>query len=339
MASHAGSKKILLTITQEAASQIKALVAFTPGVPVQPEGAVDGVRLFYSGVPILGTMLAMWIMRDYDLDERRATEVNAELARRRQRANPSSSQGSGSGARPWLADHGLLLPGAEPSALAGKTSDEIRALYAEQFQRGVYGLCFIGYAQDQRAGDVLSPAQVGQRIDLVAPHARWVRSFSCTEAHELIPKLARARGLKTVVGAWISHDRERNEREIEALIRLAREGVVDIAVVGNEVLLRGELPEQDLLAYIARVKAAGGEDKLVIVAETGWPSQGLPVAAAIPSPENAMKYFIDVQQWACGEGVKLFDFSSFDEPWKLGQEGSVGASWGLWDRDGQPKYA
>lgn len=87
------------------------------------------------------------------------------------------------------------------------------------------------------------------------------------------------------------------------------------------------------------MKAAGGEDKLVIVAETGWPSQGLPVAAAIPSPENAMKYVIDVQQWACGEGVKLFDFSSFDEPWKLGQVGSVGASWGLWDRDGQPKYA
>ena len=412
MASQAGPKKILLTITQEAASQIKALVAFTPGVPVQPEGAVDGLRLFYSGVPILGTLLAMWIMRDYDLDEKRATEVNAELARRRQRANASSSQGSGSGAKPWLADHGLLLPGAEPSALAGKTSDEIRALYAEQFQRGVYGLCFSGYAQDQRAGDVLLGPQVSERIDLVAPHARWVRSFSCTEGHELIPKLARARGLKTVVGAWISHDRERNEREIAALIRLAREGVVDIAVVGNEVLLRGELPEQDLLAYIARVKAAlhgggtaggdvagtaavdvrvgcvdayyeflerpalvaacdvllpncypfwegadialaaqylrrmvglvkaaGGEDKLVIVAETGWPSQGVAVAAAVPSPENAMKYFIDVQQWARGDGVKLFYFSSFDEPWKLAQEGSVGASWGLWDRDGQPKYA
>ena len=92
MASHAGPKKILLTITHEAASQIKALVAFTPGVPVQPEGAVDGLRLFYSGVPILGTMLAMWIMRDYDLDERRATEVNAELARspRRWRARPAT---------------------------------------------------------------------------------------------------------------------------------------------------------------------------------------------------------------------------------------------------------
>jgi hypothetical protein len=48
---------------------IMAFVAFTPGAAVQPAGAVDGLRLFYSGVPILGTLLAMWIMRDYDLDE------------------------------------------------------------------------------------------------------------------------------------------------------------------------------------------------------------------------------------------------------------------------------
>ncbi len=80
---------------------IMAFVAFTPGAAVQPAGAVDGLRLFYSGVPIFGTLLAMWIMRDYDLDEKRAMEVHAELERRKQRAGASSSQGSG--ARPWLA--------------------------------------------------------------------------------------------------------------------------------------------------------------------------------------------------------------------------------------------
>ncbi len=200
-----------------------------------------------------------------------------------------------------------------------------------------------------------------------------------------------------MVGAWISQDRERNEREIAMLIRLVRDGQVNIAVVGNEVLLRGELSEPELLDYIARVKAAApedvavgcvdayyqflerpaliaacdvllpncypfwegadndlaaqylrrmhglvkaaaGEDKRVIVAETGWPSQGQAVAAAIPSPENAMKYFIDVQQWARSEGVKVFYFSSFDEPWKRRQEGEVGTQWGLWDKDERPKY-
>ena len=374
---------------------IMSAVAFTPGAAVQPEGAVDGLRLFYSGVPIVGTLLAMWIMRNYDLDEKRATEVHAELERRKQRGAAASSQGSG--ARPWLADHGLLVPGAEPSPLADKSTAELRALYAEQFATGLYGLCFSAYPEGQRAGDQLLAADVGRRMDLIAPHTRWVRSFACTEGHEAIPRLARTKGLKTMAGAWISHDRARNEREIEALIRLGQDGMVDIAVVGNEVLLRGELPEAELLACIARVraalpetvrvgcvdayfqfldrpalvaacdvvlpncypfwegapiglaaqylrrmhglvKAAAGEDKPVIVTETGWPGRGEPVGAAVPSADNAMRYFVDVQQWGRREGIKLFWFASFDEPWKRGTEGEVGTQWGLWDKDERPKY-
>jgi glycoside/pentoside/hexuronide:cation symporter, GPH family len=375
---------------------IMAFVAFTPGAAVQPAGAVDGLRLFYSGVPIFGTLLAMWIMRNYDLDEKRALEVNAELERRRSRAQGSSSS-QGSGGRPWLAEHGLLLPGAEPSPLVGKTSGELRALHAEQLERGLYGLSFSAYAQGQKAGDQLLASNLSRRIDLIAPHTHWVRSFACTEGHEAIPRLVRTKGLKTMVGAWISQDRERNEREIQALITLAQEGLVDIAVVGNEVLLRAELPEQELLAYIQRVKAAvpetvevgcvdayyqflerpalvaacdvllpncypfwegadidlaaqylrrmvglvkaAGGEKTVIVAETGWPGKGKSVGAAVPSSDNAMKYFVDVQQWGRREGIKIFYFSSFDEPWKLQQEGEVGTQWGLWDKDERPKYA
>jgi GPH family glycoside/pentoside/hexuronide:cation symporter len=51
-----------------------------------------------------------------------------------------------------------------------------------------------------------------------------------------------------------------------------------------------------------------------------------------------MRYFVDVQQWARREGVKLFHFASFDEPWKRQQEGVVGTQWGLWDQDERPKH-
>jgi GPH family glycoside/pentoside/hexuronide:cation symporter len=61
---------------------IMTWVAFTPGTPVQPAGAVDGLRLFFSGVPICGTLVAMWLMRDYDLTETRANEVRAALEAR-----------------------------------------------------------------------------------------------------------------------------------------------------------------------------------------------------------------------------------------------------------------
>jgi GPH family glycoside/pentoside/hexuronide:cation symporter len=375
---------------------IMTVVEFSPGAATQPAGAVDGLRLFYSGVPIFGTLLAMWIMRNYDLDEKRATEVHAELERRKKRSTAAASS-QGSGARAWLAEHGMLQPGVASSPLAGKSTDEIRPLFAEQLDAGLYGLCFAAYVEGQRAGDQVSEAQVRRRIELIAPHTRWVRSFACTEGHEAIPRLARDKGLKTMAGAWISHDRARNEREIESLIQLAQAGLVDIAVVGNEVLLRDELPEQELLGYIGRVKAAlpsdvpvgcvdayyqflerpaliaacdvllpncypfwegvhidvaaqylrrmhglvkaaGGEQKPVLIAETGWPGSGEAVGAAQPSADNAMRYFVDVQQWGRSEGIKLFYFSSFDEPWKLGQEGAVGTQWGLWDKDELPKY-
>jgi GPH family glycoside/pentoside/hexuronide:cation symporter len=371
---------------------IMTVVAFTPGAATQPEGAVDGLRLFYSGVPIVGTLLAMWIMRSYDLDEQRATEVHAELERRKQRA--AALQGSG--ARTWLRDHGLELPAAQRSGLADLDADAVRALFVQQRAERLYGLCYSAYAPGQKAGDVLAPSQVRRRVALVAPHTRWLRSFACTEGHELIPAVAREHGLKTMVGAWISADRERNEREIHGLVTLAKAGLVDVAVVGNEVLLRGELPEAELLALIARVKAAvpddvrvgcvdayylflerpalaqacdvllpncypfwegadvawaphylrrmhalvqaAGGEKPVIVAETGWPGGGEAVGAAVPSAENAMRYFVDVQQWARREGVKVFHFASFDEPWKRQQEGEVGTQWGLWDQDERPKY-
>ena len=99
-----------------------------------------------------------------------------------------------------------------------------------------------------------------------------------------------------------------------------------------------DLAPQYLRRMHALVKAVAG-DKRVIVAETGWPGKGQPVGGAVPSELNAMRYFVDVQQWARGEGVKLFYFASFDEPWKLAQEGEVGTQWGLWDQHERPKYA
>ncbi len=376
---------------------IMAFVAFTPGAPVQPAGAVDGLRFFYSGVPIFGTLLAMWIMRSYDLDEKRAMEVNAELQRRKQpaAAAPAAvSQGSRGG--PTLKERGVNLSGAFTSRAAGLAPTQLAALFSQVLDERMHGLCFSPYVDGQVAGDMLPEPQIRRRMDIVAPSTQWVRSFSSTEGHELIPAAARQKGLKTMVGAWIGNDRARNEREIQALVKLAEQGLVDIATVGNEVLLRGELPESELLACIERVRAllpanvpvgcvdaysqfldrpalvkacdvllpncypfwegadigqaplhlhhmhalvkavAGG--KSVIVAETGWPGHGQSVGAAVPSPEHAMRYFIDAQDWARREGVPMFYFSSFDEPWKLGQEGEVGAQWGLWDKTEHLKY-
>lgn len=88
--------------------------------------------------------------------------------------------------------------------------------------------------------------------------------------------------------------------------------------------------------YNQAVKAANG--KKVIISETGWPSEGEGLNGAFPSAENAMRYFINTQQWSKEDNIDIFYFSSFDESWKVGAEGDVGAFWGLWDKNENPKF-
>jgi GPH family glycoside/pentoside/hexuronide:cation symporter len=60
------------------------------------------------------------------------------------------------------------------------------------------------------------------------------------------------------------------------------------------------------------------------------------VEASEPSSSNAMKYFI--QEWAKNQNIEVFYFSSFDESWKVKQEGEVGAAWGIWDKNEKLKF-
>lgn len=62
---------------------IMSFVGFTPNAVSQPEGAVIGLRIFFSLVPILGTLIAMWIMRDYDVSEERALEIRAAIEQKK----------------------------------------------------------------------------------------------------------------------------------------------------------------------------------------------------------------------------------------------------------------
>ncbi len=75
--------EIPVTMIPGPAGLIMAVVGFVPDAPVQPEGAVTGMRLAYILVPTVGALLAIWVMRDYDVTEERAKKIRAELERRR----------------------------------------------------------------------------------------------------------------------------------------------------------------------------------------------------------------------------------------------------------------
>ena len=57
-------------------------VGFIAGAETQTDGAMDGLRFFYSAIPILGTLGAIYVMKDYDIDEQRAEEIKAQLLQR-----------------------------------------------------------------------------------------------------------------------------------------------------------------------------------------------------------------------------------------------------------------
>lgn len=375
---------------------IMTLVGFVPDAE-NSEASITGIRIFYSGLPILGTLGAMWIMRNYDLTEEKSIKISAELAKRKESNKvKETSSGYGAGNLIGLANN-LSLKDYNGIDLTKIGETDLKPLFTNSLNNGLLGLCFSPYIEGQEAGDILSEKQIRRRMDIIATYTKSIRSFSCTEGNEIIPKVAKEKGLKTLVGAWISSDKARNEKEIEALINLAKSGYVDIAAVGNEVLLRGDIIEKELISYINRVKEAlkgldisvgyvdtyyeyskrpelvevadiiltncypfwegssiddslfhlrqihaiiqqKANGKKIIITETGWPSQGESVQDAHPSKINAMKYFIQTQEWANSEGIEIFHFSSFDESWKVRVEGEVGARWGIWDKDENIKY-
>jgi exo-beta-1,3-glucanase (GH17 family) len=81
-----------------------------------------------------------------------------------------------------------------------------------------------------------------------------------------------------------------------------------------------------------------GNGKPVVITETGWPSQGENLKGSFPGMQQARDYFINTQLWSANEDIPVFYFSSFDESWKVGAEGTVGAYWGIWDKQENLKF-
>jgi len=58
---------------------ILTLVNYQSGAVAQPEGAVDSLRMVFSVLPILCTLIAMYVMSTYKVDEAYARDVRAQL--------------------------------------------------------------------------------------------------------------------------------------------------------------------------------------------------------------------------------------------------------------------
>jgi exo-beta-1,3-glucanase (GH17 family)/cellulose synthase/poly-beta-1,6-N-acetylglucosamine synthase-like glycosyltransferase len=229
---------------------------------------------------------------------------------------------------------------------------------------------------------------------------RRIRTYSVDRGLDQVPQVARQYGLKVTLGLWLSDDREMNAREIErgtAIIR-KHDDIIDRVIVGNEVILRGELTPEEVAAYIEQVRkgirnrdiqvgtadvwnnwldhpvlaeasdfigahvlpywegigshdAVGHilywhgvmrdafPDKPIVIAEAGWPSEGRVKGNSAPSAAREAHFLRNFLAMARSEDLDYYIMEAYDQPWKEAQEGAVGAFWGIFDADRQPKFS
>jgi len=292
---------------------------------------------------------------------------------------------------------GLLIAAAFGAATVTLWGLANRPVAEPPWPQQIQGFAFSPYraGQDAVAGDFPTVREIDEDLALLKGRTRSVRTYSTEGTLAEVPALARRHGIKVALGAWIDARALNNATQIEQAIRLARQhsNVIRL-IVGNEVVLRGDIPIPELTAYLDRVRAAVRQPvstaepwhvwlrypelaehvdylavhmlpywegvsseasigyidekvaelekafpgKKIVLAEVGWPSNGRTREAAVASEANEAMFLRRFLARAREQGYVYYLMEAFDQPWKAQSEGSVGAYWGVYDVERQPKF-
>jgi exo-beta-1,3-glucanase (GH17 family) len=106
-------------------------------------------------------------------------------------------------------------------------------------------------------GTRVSAEEIDQDLALLSKYTGCIRTYSVDDGRDDVLKSARRYGLKVLHGVWVSGDPQRTERQVATSIAYARDyaDVITAIVVGNEVLLRGEMTAANLIGVIRQIKA------------------------------------------------------------------------------------
>lgn len=132
-------------------------------------------------------------------------------------------------------------------------------------ESALHQLPCVSYAPFRRAGHTpfdpalrITPQQIEADLRLLATVTPCVRTYGMDHGLDAVPALAERLGLRVVLGVWIGRDAAANADQLERALALARRhaDTIDLLVVGNEVLLRGDLPAAELAELLARARRA-----------------------------------------------------------------------------------
>src|SRR5579872_1892335 len=100
-------------------------------------------------------------------------------------------------------------------------------------------------------------AEIDSDLKLLSGKTDSIRTYTMESSIGDIPRLAAPYGMKVMLGAWVDSDRQKSEAQIAKLIDAANHNAdVKEVLVGNEVVLTGILPTEDLIAYLDKVRGS-----------------------------------------------------------------------------------
>ncbi len=115
-------------------------------------------------------------------------------------------------------------------------------------------------AEDPTHKEMPTDGEIDQDLQLLEGKTLAVRTYSTYGTLAHVPQLAERHGLNVTVGAWIDNHTDANEMELDAAIELARSQInVVRVIIGNEVVLRGDIPIEQLEKYLDKARDAIGQ--------------------------------------------------------------------------------
>ncbi len=261
----------------------------------------------------------------------------------------------------------------------------------------IQGFAFSPYqaGQNPNWNQFPTPEDIEGDLALLSGKSHAIRTYSIGKTLGQIPRLAKQYGINVALGAWVDNNTEQSREEIKTALDIAirARNVVRI-FVGNEVLLRGDIPLKQLLEHldyaraetdipigtaeppfiwkkypelVERVDFIGVHllpywegvavenavdfvvaninelkqlypGKPIVIGEVGWPSNGRTIKDAVASNANEATFLRRFLARAAEEQYTYYLMEAFDQPWKRDIEGEVGAYWGVYDVERQPKF-
>ena len=129
------------------------------------------------------------------------------------------------------------------------------------------------YTDGSTPGSSLSELLIRQQLEVIAPVSEVVRFYSAGGETAKAYQIAHDMGFSIVGTAWLSKDAGDNQEELDALVENCKKGYAQVACVGSETLLRGDLSATQLVEYIRYVRgklADNGISSIPVTTADSW---------------------------------------------------------------------